>query len=80
MAGISGYQARGRGHQMPRASDIERELRRMRHDRAPNRRRSGAGLEVLLAIVIVGLLAFILTAGDGEGGLALLKAFATLFR
>ena len=79
MADITHDQARAGSDRILQASDLERELRRMRRDSAPDRTRSGAGFEVLLAIVIVALIAFIVTAGDGEGGLAMLKIFTTLF-
>lgn len=77
MAGMSQVQARAA--QMPRAADIERELRRMRAAAAAAEgERTGVLKPLLLLGAIGGLLAFILTAGDGQGGLALLKIVGAL--
>ncbi len=80
MAGLSHYQARGRDDRILRAPDMERELLRLHRAGAHGVERRGGAPTFLLIMVVLALLAFIGFAGDGEGGLAIVKAFTTLFR
>jgi ferric-dicitrate binding protein FerR (iron transport regulator) len=79
MAGMSHYQARAHSDRTLRASDLERELRRMRESATPGRGRAGSMRTIALVAVVAALFAYIVTADDGKGGLALMSAFTTLF-
>jgi|HigsolmetaAR202D_1030399.scaffolds.fasta_scaffold145825_1 hypothetical protein len=80
MAGFSHHEARMRGARIVRAADMERVQARLRYGGGPDTGPSrGATTTTLLAVLVLALLGFILFVRDGEGGLALVKAFTSLF-